>query len=55
MALPSNQFLLRPTCELCNYPPENNGYCGQDEAKKVIDVPQVYIDHFVNSFFEGRM
>jgi len=44
-------FWLVPTCGLCNNPSENNGYCGQHEAKKVIDVLQVHLDNFVNSFF----
>ena len=55
MTLSSNQFLAVPTCALCNYPPENNDYYGQNEAKKVINVVQVYLDHFVNSFFDSRM
>jgi len=43
-----------PTCELFNYPPENNGYSGQNEAKKEIDVLQLQLDNFVNSFFEAE-
>ena len=46
---------LMPTCGLCNYPFENNGYCGHDEANKVIDVLQVHLDNFVNTFFESRI
>jgi len=58
---------LMPTCGLCNYPPENNGYCCQNEVEKVINVTilvkvkgnnidlQVHLDNFVNSFFKGRM